>query len=252
MGTDKTSQAVWHDLFTTDRERAMSFYQSLAAWEYVTEHATDFAWGGGTQDYVLALKEGEAGAGIVTPPPDMSTGWVAYVEVDDVDATAALAETLAGQVLRPPFDVPGVGRNALLRDPNGATIGVAMSRHNFPVTRRQFGNEVYLSADRSFPRDFYARLFDWEFSKPQVDENHSRNKIAVQGQIVAATWDDSPLDNLASRWLPTIKVIDPLGSLRSVPDLGGVKLGQMSDAHVPQDLLFLEDADGELVCLTGA
>jgi len=43
MGTDKTSLIVWHDLFTTDRQRAISFYQSLAAWEYVTEHATDFA-----------------------------------------------------------------------------------------------------------------------------------------------------------------------------------------------------------------
>ena len=133
-----------------------------------------------------------------------------------------------------------------------ATIGVAMSRHSFPVPRRQFGNEVYLSADRSFPRDFYARLFDWEFNKAQVDENHSGNAISVRGQIVATTWNDSLLDNLSPRWLPMIKVIDPLGSLSCVPDLGGMKRGKVSDAHVPPDLIFLEDADGELVCLTGA
>ena len=161
MGNDKTGRVVWHDLFTRDRPRAMSFYRAIAGWHYKTEHAVDFAWGSGAQDYVLALSGAQAGAGIIDAPAEMAPGWVAYVEVDDVDHTADLAARLGGGILRAPFDVPGVGRNALLRDPNGAMIGIALSRHSFPVPERQFGAELYASDARPFPLDFYGPLFGW-------------------------------------------------------------------------------------------
>ena len=241
MGTDKTGRIVWHDLFTTDRQRAMSFYRSLAGREYVTEYATNFAWGGGARDYILALKESEAGAGIVIPPSDMPAGWVAYVEVDDVDTAGVMAEKLGGDVLRPPFDVPGVGRNALLRDPNGATIGLAMSRHSFPVPQQQFGAEVYLSGKGTFPSNFYARLFGWEIGKAQVEEGHSRIAIAAKGQIVATAWKDPPVENLASCWVPTIKVTDPPDARRRVSALGGNYWCRINDDHIPPNPLFLED-----------
>ena len=127
-----------------------------------------------------------------------------------------------------------------------------MSRHNFPVPQKQFGTEVYLLGTQTFPGDFYARLFGWELSETQVDKNHSRITIAAQGQIVAETWNDPPFDNQSFGWSTMIKVTDPIGALGRVSVLEGNKRGRVSDAHVPSDLLFLEDADGELVCLTGA
>ena len=42
----------------------------------------------------------------------------------DVDAAARIAKELAGDVLLPPTDVPGMGRAAVLRDPQGAAFGV--------------------------------------------------------------------------------------------------------------------------------
>lgn len=133
MSGDKSGQIVWHDLFSTDRQRSMIFYERVAGWSFAVEHATDFAWGGGEVDFVLAKLGDEAGAGFVETPNGMSDGWIAYVEVPDVDAATGRMERLGGEVVRPSFDVPGVGRNALARDPLGALIGISQSQHTFPT-----------------------------------------------------------------------------------------------------------------------
>ena len=49
--------------------------------------------------------------------------WFSYIEVDDVNARVAKAETAGAKILRPPFEVPDVGRIAILEDPTGAAVG---------------------------------------------------------------------------------------------------------------------------------
>jgi len=44
--------------------------------------------------------------------------------VDDCDAAAARAESLGGKLLMPAMDIPGVGRFAVLFDPQGAEFAV--------------------------------------------------------------------------------------------------------------------------------
>ena len=49
--------------------------------------------------------------------------WFAYLAVDDVDARVEQATAAGAQLMRPIFDVPGVGRIAILKDPTGAGLG---------------------------------------------------------------------------------------------------------------------------------
>ena len=49
--------------------------------------------------------------------------WFAYLAVDDVDARVAKATAAGAKLLRPIFDLPGVGRIAILKDPVGAALG---------------------------------------------------------------------------------------------------------------------------------
>jgi predicted enzyme related to lactoylglutathione lyase len=51
------------------------------------------------------------------------THWFAYLAVDDVDQRLAAAKAAGAEVLREPFEVEGVGRIAIIRDPVGAAIG---------------------------------------------------------------------------------------------------------------------------------
>ena len=54
--------------------------------------------------------------------------WLAYVAVDDVDATAKRAGELGGQVYKEPTDIPKVGRFAVLADPTGGVIAIFKAR----------------------------------------------------------------------------------------------------------------------------
>jgi predicted enzyme related to lactoylglutathione lyase len=49
--------------------------------------------------------------------------WMSYLAVDDVDARVRKATAAGAQLMRPVFDVPGVGRIAILTEPGGAGVG---------------------------------------------------------------------------------------------------------------------------------
>ncbi len=246
MTDDKTGRIVWHDLFTGDRQRSMAFYQRVAGWTYKVEHATDFAWGDGEKDFVLALLGDEAGAGFAETPPELTNGWIAYVEVRDVDAAVALAEELGGTITRQPFEVPGVGRNALLRDPLGASFGVSVSRHSFPAPRRQFGIETYLSDATAFPRAFYSQLLGWKVSSPPTRDQDAVAIAGPSGEDVAVSLVGKTPADVPAIWLPSLNVADPQAASNDARILGGTTFGRLlakPDRHAGS---FLCDPDGAL------
>ena len=108
----------WNEWMTTDVAAARPFYGALLGWE--TE---DYPVEG--MNYVMVKVGGEAVGGMMALPPEcagMPPAWGVYVTVDDVDATARQVETLGGKLLRPPEDIPDVGRFCVLQDPQGATL----------------------------------------------------------------------------------------------------------------------------------
>jgi predicted enzyme related to lactoylglutathione lyase len=48
---------------------------------------------------------------------------MSYLAVDDVDKRTAKATAAGAKLMRPIFDVPNVGRIAILKEPGGAGIG---------------------------------------------------------------------------------------------------------------------------------
>ncbi len=62
-------------------------------------------------------------AGLMAQTPEAAgtpPGWMGYVQVAEVDASAAQAGALGGSVSMAPHDLPGVGRFAVIADPQGA------------------------------------------------------------------------------------------------------------------------------------
>lgn len=251
MRTDKAGRIVWHDLFTDDRSGSMLFYERVASWNYIIEHTAKFAWGGGQKDYVLALSEGEAGAGFAETPAGFQNGWITYVEVSNVDTTATLAVKLGGEIVRQPFEVPGVGRNALVRDPLGALIGITLSRHNFPMPTQQFGIEHYLSQETEFPEEFYAQLFGWK--KAYLGVEQSRSSIVTSlGEEVAL--HVSGLTALIPRatWVPSIKGLQPHISTIDAGALEGEAFNMFPDVVEKRLGNWLYDPNGAIFSLVTA
>nr|WP_299476879.1 VOC family protein [uncultured Roseibium sp.] len=247
MTQSKAGKVVWHDLFTSDRKRSMDFYQHIADWTYQVERATDFAWGGGEKDFVLALLADEAGAGFAETPPDNENGWIAYVEVPDVDAAVERVDALGGKTVRKPFEVPGVGRNALVRDPLGVPFGLSLSRHNFPVPHRQFGREVYVSNSGLFPEEFYVELFEWQVASKR--DPGCVSFAGPSGDVVAVRYVSNVPTSSNAAWVPSIKVAS-VSNARSLAEANGARLAPLEADRTAQTHGFiLCDPDGSLFAL---
>jgi predicted enzyme related to lactoylglutathione lyase len=112
----------WNELMTRDVEGAKKFYADTLGWSYDAMPMPD---GGGS--YWLAMIDGEPVGGLFDiSAPDfgqMPESWMAYIAVDDVDARVAKAVKAGAKLMKPVFDVPGVGRIAILMRPDGAGVG---------------------------------------------------------------------------------------------------------------------------------
>jgi len=111
----------WNELMTRDVEGAKRFYQSTIGWSFQAMPMAD----GGT--YWVATLDGKSVAGIFSlnaPGYDgVPESWMSYLAVDDVDARVAKAIKAGAKLMKPIFDVPDVGRIAILMQPGGAGVG---------------------------------------------------------------------------------------------------------------------------------
>ncbi|MBT3360938.1 MAG: VOC family protein [Rhodospirillales bacterium] len=113
---------TWNELMTRDVEAAKSFYSGLLGW---TSRESDM---GDMGVYTVFQADGKEVAGLFDINDKQFEGipnhWFAYITVADVDAATAKAEASGGKILRPCFDVPEVGRIAIIADSTGAAVGV--------------------------------------------------------------------------------------------------------------------------------
>ena len=111
----------WNELMTRDAEAAKRFYGATLGWTFEAMEQSE------GPAYSVAKVGDEAVAGILTMEgPDYegeAEGWFSYVAVKDLSTALARATSEGGQVLREPFDVPGVGRIAIVADPAGVVMG---------------------------------------------------------------------------------------------------------------------------------
>jgi predicted enzyme related to lactoylglutathione lyase len=110
----------WNELMTRDAEKAKKFYGGAIGWTFeAMAMPNDTYW---------VAKMGNAYVGglfaLTSPQFDgVPEGWMSYLAVDDVDARVKKATAAGATLMRPIFDVPGVGRIAILTEPGGAGIG---------------------------------------------------------------------------------------------------------------------------------
>ena len=114
-------QFHWNELMTRNVESAKKFYADTLGWSYDTMAMP----GGGT--YTLAIAGGKPVGGIFDIDSPAYQGvpesWMPYIAVDDVDARVSKAAKAGAKVMKPAFDVPGVGRIVMLLEPGGAGVG---------------------------------------------------------------------------------------------------------------------------------
>lgn len=115
----------WAELNARGVDNAISFYRDVFGWTTKVS-----PMGEGQPDYTEFQVGGEsiAGATEMNPmvPAEMPSYWMAYFNVDDVDASYAKALELGAREMLAPQDFPG-GRFAIISDPQGAAFGLLKS-----------------------------------------------------------------------------------------------------------------------------
>jgi predicted enzyme related to lactoylglutathione lyase len=115
---------VHFEVIGKDGERLRSYYSELFSW--------DFGDVVGPTNYAVVAREGNTNAdgvgirgGIGTAPEGYDGHVTFYVEVPDVEAALAKAESLGGTRMMGPDKIPEVGIEiGLFTDPEGHVIGV--------------------------------------------------------------------------------------------------------------------------------
>ena len=115
-------QFLWYELSTTDPAGAKRFYPEVIGW------ATQ-EYEGGMIPYSFWMMDGRMIGGLMELPQEardrgVPPHWMPYIGTPDVDATAAQAQKLGGQVVVAPMDIPDIGRFAVLTDPQGAAFSI--------------------------------------------------------------------------------------------------------------------------------
>ena len=158
---------VWYELLANDVDAATGFYPKVLDW-------TTEKWKTppGAPPYTMWNNKGRAIGGMMTLPPQAKAAgapshWLGYVSVPDADAAFAQARQLGATSLMDPFDIPEVGRAAVIKDPQGAVLALftaAMTGSGGPAPRG-VGNVSWHELATDDPTrawEFYEAMFGWK------------------------------------------------------------------------------------------
>src|SRR3977135_3464830 len=118
----------WNELMTTDTAKDGDFYTGLFGWGKDTQNF-------GPLEYTMFSNGDRPAGGMLKITPEMGPippNWLVYFAVDDCHAKTQKANDLGATTMKPPDDIPGVGRFSILTDPQGAAF--ALIKLNPPQT----------------------------------------------------------------------------------------------------------------------
>ena len=111
----------WNELLTPEVELAKRFYRDTIGWSFEPMAMDD-----GATYWVARIGNAPVAGIFPTDRPDFEgvpVSWMSYLAVDNVDTRVRKAVDGGARLMRPIFDVPHVGRIAILTEPGGAGIG---------------------------------------------------------------------------------------------------------------------------------
>lgn len=225
-----TGDWVWYDLMTTNIGAACDFYRAVAGYTFKN-------WDGpaGMPPYTM-LHVGERSiGGVALLPEEAKTNgapphWLAYIQVEDVDAKAKDLAADGARVCQEPTDIPTVGRFAILADPQGAVFAIFQPASGGDMPSRpedpQPGDMLWAelsTTDAEAGLAFYQKHFDWvDSDKMDMGPMGTYHMYKKKGDAMASGGVmNKPEMMPASAWLYYLKVPNVNEALDTVQKNGG-------------------------------
>jgi len=113
----------WNELWTDDTAAASEFYKKVVGYRTISFKDLE-----GNQHEVMGRDQRPYASLLKSPLPDVEPTWLAYVLVDDVDATARAALKAGGAVLVPPLKDGFNEDVAIIADPTGGVLALQQKK----------------------------------------------------------------------------------------------------------------------------
>ncbi len=218
------SHFIWYELNTSDIDAAITFYGKVVGWAVNRSEQPGM-------DYRM-IRAGDVDIGGMMAIPAEAQGmppaWFAYVDVADVDAEVDAFQAAGGKVAWPANDLPGVGRMAMLADPQGAMIYVMTplprgdgqkSTSYSPGTPGHVGWNEYHARDGAEAFDFYAGRMGWEKGVSMDMGAHGIYQVFNADGVQTGGMMNNPLPQQA--WLFYFNTGDIDEAVTRITDNGG-------------------------------
>jgi uncharacterized protein len=222
---------IWYELLTSDADAAGDFYGKVLGWTSVASGQPGmdyrfFSSGDGSDD-----QDGVGGYMAITPEMaehGARPAWVGYIAVDDVDASAASITEAGGNVLMPPMDIDGVGRMAMVADPQGAPFYIMRgasdeTSHSFAKYEPKVGHGAWnelATTDPAGAWDFYGKQFGWS-KDGELDMGPMGQYEFIKSDVVIGALMPKMPETPNSHWLVYFRVVDIDAAVDTINASGG-------------------------------
>jgi len=108
----------WNELWCKDAPQAVAFYERAFGFTHKVMAMPNGSY------FVLSTGETMRCGIMQSPTPELPVHWLPYVHVGDVDTTMRQVKTMGAKIETDPTNVPNVGRFTIVRDLQGARLGL--------------------------------------------------------------------------------------------------------------------------------
>lgn len=250
--TNTPGEFIWYELMTGDPDAAADFYGAVVGW-------TVKAFEPGADYQLFAAPDADV-AGLVRTPEDragLPPSWFGYIGVDDVDAKARELVAAGATQHVPPTDIPGVGRFAMLADPQGvpfyimrgASEGSSTSFRPNAVGHCHW-NELN-TTDAAAALGFYTRGFGWlKGDAMPMGEMGDYQFINIGEQMIGAMMRQPP-GSPPPNWTFYFGVDDIDRAAQTVTAKGGTILHGPAEVPGGDHIVIANDPQGAIVGFVG-
>lgn len=234
---------VWFDLVTTEPAAAQAFYGKVFGWTFQAAP--------GASDYKVFSAGGRPIGGIFQPAigggAAPGTRWLSFVSVRDMDAALARLGRTGFTTLLPATKVPGRGTQAIVRDTQGAIVGLLKSASGDPRDEPVAPGEFFwvdlythsvASAAAAYAYIGYQVV-------PAEEDQGDRLMLVANGYAragIAALPAGRP-----SGWLPYVQVEDVAATAAAAQAAGGTLLRAPDPAVLEGNIAVIADPLGGII-----
>ncbi len=249
---------IWYELITRDVDKAVNFYGQVVGWDF-----KDSGMPG--MKYMLFSKDGKDVGGMMTwagaGMPDLPAEWVGHIHTAKLDAELTAVTADGGTIVRPAHVIPGVGRFAIVLDPQKVKyLLFEPGQQDFRPRLNQMavgnvGWHELLTEDQATAFDFYSKHYGWQKDRAHdmgamgIYQTFLTNQPLYSGGMMNRRGVQMP-ESVPSHWKFYFIVDDIEAAQKRVIEAGGKVIVTPEDVPGGSRILqAIDDQDGHFALI---